>query len=118
RQPRQLDLFTALVRCISAQQVNLRWAVTTRRRLAESFGAQHEVHGHVIYTLEPGLLAGVAPEQIRALQLTTSKAHSIVAVAQAMVDGGLSLEALARLADDEVVARLSAIRGIGRWSAE
>jgi hypothetical protein len=37
RQIRQLDLFTALVRCISAQQVNLRWAVTTRRRLAETF---------------------------------------------------------------------------------
>jgi DNA-3-methyladenine glycosylase II len=37
RQIRQLDLFTALVRCISAQQVNLRWAVTTRRRLAEAF---------------------------------------------------------------------------------
>ncbi len=34
RQIRQLDLFTALIRCISAQQVNLRWAVTTRRRLA------------------------------------------------------------------------------------
>ncbi len=118
RQPRQLDLFTALVRCISAQQVNLRWAVTTRRRLAESFGARHEVNGHVIYTLEPELLAGVATEQIRALQFTTSKAHSIVAVARAMVDGGLSLQALSTLPDEEVVARLSTIRGIGRWSAE
>jgi DNA-3-methyladenine glycosylase II len=118
RQPRQLDLFTALVRCVSAQQVNLRWAVITRRRLAECFGVRHEVEGHVVYTLEPEPLAGVAPEQIRVLQFTTSKARSIVAVAQAMVEGHLSLEELALLPDEEVIARLTAIRGIGRWSAE
>jgi DNA-3-methyladenine glycosylase II len=118
RQPRQLDLFTALVRCISAQQVNLRWAVTTRRRLAERFGVRHEIEGHVIYTLEPERLAGVAPEYIRALQFTTSKAHSIVAVAQAMVEGRVTLDELAALPDDEVIARLMTLRGIGRWSAE
>ena len=59
RQIRQLDLFTALVRCISAQQVNLRWAVTTRRRLAETFGERHEVAGHVVYSLNPERIAGV-----------------------------------------------------------
>ena len=118
RQPRQLDLFTALVRCISAQQVNLRWAVITRRRLAECFGVRHEIDGQWIYTLEPERLAGVAPERIRALQFTTSKAHSIVAVAQAMVDGRVTLDELAVLPDDEVIARLMTIRGIGRWSAE
>ncbi len=37
RTVRQFDLLAALVRCISAQQVSLRWAVTTRRRLAEAF---------------------------------------------------------------------------------
>ena len=45
RQIRQLDLFTALIRCISAQQVNLRWAVITRRRLAETFGVRHTIQG-------------------------------------------------------------------------
>lgn len=118
RQPRQLDLFTALVRCISAQQVNLRWAVTTRRRLAEQFGVRHEIDGHIVYTLEPERLAGVAAEQIRALQFTMSKSHAIVAVARAMVDGHVGLDELAALDNQEVIARLIAIRGIGRWSAE
>src|SRR5262249_58698398 len=81
RQPRQLDLFTALVRCISAQQVNLRWAVTTRRRLAETFGTRHEVAGECVYSLDPARLASVDPAQIRALQFTTSKSEFIVAVA-------------------------------------
>jgi DNA-3-methyladenine glycosylase II len=118
RQIRQLDLFTALVRCISAQQVNLRWAVTTRRRLAETFGERHEVAGHVVYSLNPERIASVDSAHIRALQFTTSKSVSIVAVAQAMADAALSLEEFHRLEDEEIVSRLVTIRGIGRWSAE
>jgi DNA-3-methyladenine glycosylase II len=118
RQIRQLDLFSALIRCISAQQVNLRWAVTTRRRLAEAFGEQHRVDGETVYSLNPGRIAGLAPEQIRALQFTTSKSVSIVATARALADGDLQLAELEQLEDEEVVARLVRVRGIGRWSAE
>ena len=118
RQIRQLDLFSALIRCISAQQVNLRWAVTTRRRMAESFGVRYEVNGTTIYSLDPQRLATVRPEQIRALQFTNSKAASIVAVAHALADGSISLADLEQLSDQEVIDRLVTIRGIGRWSAE
>src|SRR5499427_4775705 len=55
----QSDLLTALIRAISAQQVNLRWATTTRRRLAEAFGEQHVVDGHEVYSLAPARLAEV-----------------------------------------------------------
>jgi DNA-3-methyladenine glycosylase II len=118
RQIRQLDLFTALVRCISAQQVNLRWAVTTRRRLAETFGQLHAVAGHAVYSLDPRKLAAADPADIRALQFTTSKSVSIVAVAQALADPSLSIEALLELPDEDVISRLVTIKGIGRWSAE
>ena len=118
RQIRQLDLFSALIRCISAQQVNLRWAVTTRRRLAEAFGDRHTVNGTIVYSLDPRRVAAVDPREIRALQFTTSKAVSIVAVAQAIVEGRASLAELAQLEDEQVIGRLTAIRGIGRWSAE
>ena len=57
--------------------------MTTRRRLAESFGVRYEVNGTTIYSLDPQRLATVRPEQIRALQFTNSKAASIVAVAHA-----------------------------------
>lgn len=118
RQIRQLDLFTGLIRCISAQQVNLRWAVTTRRRLAEAFGHRCTVDGEVVYALDPAVIAGADPISIRALQFTTAKSVSIVAVAQALAIGVVSTEILAALPDDEVIARLSSLRGIGRWSAE
>ena len=118
RQIRQLDLFTALIRCISAQQVNLRWAATTRRRLAEAFGRRQEVGGHVVHSLDPAAIAGVDPAQIRALQFTTSKSVSIVATAQALLKENLSVETLTDLPDEKVIARLITIKGIGRWSAE
>jgi DNA-3-methyladenine glycosylase II len=118
RQIRQLDLFTALVRCISAQQVNLRWAVTTRRRLAEMFGERHEVAGHVVYSLSPERIASVDAADIRTLQFTTSKSVSIVAVARALGDPALRLESFHEMDDEEIIARLVTIRGIGRWSAE
>ena len=119
RQIRQLDIFTALIRCISAQQVNLRWAVTTRRRLAEAFGLRFEIGNEVVYALDPARIAMVDPTRIRALQFTTNKSVSIVATAQAMVsDPDLSLDQLNLLQDDDVIQRLIAIRGIGLWSAE
>lgn len=118
RQIRQLDLFTALVRCISAQQVNLRWASTTRRRLAEAFGTRLEVAGQTVYSLDPARIGAVDPLQIRALQFTTSKSVSIVATAQALVNEKLTVDALADLANEEVISRLITIKGIGRWSAE
>ena len=118
RQVRQFDLFTALVRSISAQQVNLRWAATTRRRLAEAFGERHSVGPHVVYSLDPQRLAQVNPAELRALQFTTRKAEYIIGAAQAIASGSLSLEKLAALPDDEVIAQLTALRGIGRWTAE
>jgi len=113
-----LDLFGALVRAISAQQVNLRWAVTTRRRLAEAFGDAHTVAGETLYSLNAVRLATVSVTDIRALQFTTRKAEYIISAAEAVASGRLSLAELCALPDDEVIARLVALRGIGLWTAE
>jgi DNA-3-methyladenine glycosylase II len=118
RPVRQFDLLAALVRCISAQQVNLRWAATTRSRLAEAFGEPHRVAGHLVYSLRADRLAGTTVPQIRALQFTTRKAEYIIGAAQAVADGRLSLADLSALPDEEVIARLTSLRGIGRWTAE
>ncbi|WIG61626.1 MAG: hypothetical protein OJF49_004374 [Ktedonobacterales bacterium] len=118
RTVRQYDLCAALVRCISAQQVNLRWAATTRRRLAETFGEQHVVDGHTVYSLNPARLASASVEAIRALQFTVRKAEYVIGAARAVTDGTLDIATLDTLPDDDVIARLTDLRGIGRWSAE
>lgn len=112
------DAFTGIIRSISAQQVNLRWAATTRRRLAEAFGRPHWLGEHVVYSLEAERLAEVSVAELRALQFTTRKAEYITSLARAMAQGHLNLAALAGQSDAEVIACLMAVRGIGRWTAE
>ncbi len=112
------DLLTALVRCISAQQVNLKWAATVRRRLAEMFGRLHSVGEHSVYSLDPERLAALQIVDIRALQFTTRKAEYIINAARAVANGELNIANLAELPDDEVIAKVTAIRGLGIWTAE
>ena len=114
----QVDLFTALVRSISAQQVNLAWAATTRRRLAEALGERHDIAGEPVFRLDAGRIAAASVAEIRAMQFTTRKAESIIAVAEAIASGLVQQAHLAALPDDEVIEKLVALRGIGVWSAE
>lgn len=114
----QTDGLTAIIRSISAQQVNLTWAATTRRRLAEAFGQRHTLGPHVVYSLPVPQLATASVAALRQLQFTTRKAEYIVHLAQHIHDGSLDLDALALLPDDEVIRRLVSVRGIGRWTAE
>ncbi len=118
RSVRQSNLFGALIRCVTTQQVNLRWAATCRRRLAETFGELHRVGGAEVYSLAPDRIAELDPAKIRALQLTSRKAEYLVNIARMIASGNLTMEMLANAADDDVIARLSAIRGIGLWTAE
>jgi DNA-3-methyladenine glycosylase II len=113
-----LDPLTALVRSISAQQVNLCWAAEIRRRLAEGYGIRHRIGDEVVFELDATALADASVEDLRRLQLTTAKATSVIAVASAVVDGRVSLQALEPLPDEEIVVALTGIYGIGRWSAE
>jgi DNA-3-methyladenine glycosylase II len=112
------DPFAALVRSISAQQVNLRWAATIRRRLAERYGRRLAVDGRAVYRLEPRALAGVTAEELRGLQLTTARARSVIACARAAQAGELELGQLDRATDHELIEHLTGLPGIGRWSAE
>jgi DNA-3-methyladenine glycosylase II len=111
-------LLGALVRCISAQQVNLKWASTVRSRLAQRFGRHHRVGEHTVYSLEPGPLAALEVAAIRTLQFTNRKAEYLIAAARAIRDGQLKIESLAAMPDDEVIAAITAVRGLGHWTAE
>lgn len=112
------DPLTALIRSISAQQVNLRWAATIRARLAERYGTRHTLGAWEVWTLYAQPLADARLEDLRELQLTTAKSQSVIAVASAAQAGELQLSDLEALDDDGLIAHLTGLRGIGRWSAE
>jgi len=63
-------------------------------------------------------LAQASIAELRALQFSTRKAEYITTLATAVAAGTLDLTALREQPDAEVIARLTAIRGLGRWTAE
>jgi DNA-3-methyladenine glycosylase II len=57
-------------------------------------------------------------DRLRAVGLSGAKAASIHDLALKVAEGTVPLERIARLSDDDIVTRLSVVRGIGRWTAE
>jgi DNA-3-methyladenine glycosylase II len=102
--------FAALVRSITFQQLAGAAAMTIHGRLVAALDG----------TVTPEAVLGLSPEEMRAAGLSGAKAASITDLASKTLDGSVVLEPrrLARESDDEVVARLSSVRGIGRWTSE
>jgi DNA-3-methyladenine glycosylase II len=113
------DPFEMLVGAIAAQQVNLPFAFATRARLVRRFGRPRALDGVTVYAFpSPEAVAGAEVATLRAMQFSTRKAEYLIGLARAVADGALDFGALAEAPDDEVIARLTAIRGLGRWTAE
>ena len=107
---RTMSPFAALVQAIVYQQL--------------AGAAARAIHGRLIAALDGGVapeaLLGLSDETLRAVGLSSAKVRSLRDLATKSLDGAvvLSPRALARQSDDEVIARLSSVRGIGPWSAQ
>jgi DNA-3-methyladenine glycosylase II len=113
------DPFEMLVSAITAQQVNLAFAFAVRVRIVRAYGEPFAFQGVPVHAFPtPGALARAEVAALRRLQLTTRKAEYVVGLAREVAEGRLDLAALAREPDDAVIARLTRVRGLGRWTAE
>ncbi len=102
------DHFEALASAIVHQQLAGRAAAAiwgrVRTLAPDGFVAEH--------------LVSLGPEALRAAGLSRAKAAAMTDLARRVADGSLDLAEVARLDDEEVVARLGAVRGIGPWTAQ
>jgi DNA-3-methyladenine glycosylase II len=112
------DPFHALVRSISAQQINLAFASRIRQRLALHYGHRLEIGRQFVHVLDPEALASARVEDLRALQLTNAKARAVIATARAATARELRIDDLERMEDETLISHLTRLPGIGRWSAE
>jgi DNA-3-methyladenine glycosylase II len=111
RPPLAPDPFEALVTSITAQQVSLRAAFAIRNRLIRAFG---EPLGRSYGFPTRERIAGAEPAELVTLGFSRRKADYTVGLARSELD----LDALAALPDDEVKRRLTALPGIGEWTAD
>ena len=105
------DPFEMLVGAITAQQVSLFAAVAIRNRLVERFGEQV---GRVWAFPTRERVAAATEEELFSLGFSRRKAEYVIGLASSDLD----LAGLALLPDDEVKAELTALRGLGEWTAD
>jgi DNA-3-methyladenine glycosylase II len=103
------DAYGALLRSIVGQQLSTKAASTIYGRMLELFG------GHAP---TPKQLLKADPDKIRAAGLSRPKITYLRDLAQHVEEGTLELERLPELPDEEVAAQLTAIKGLGQWTAD
>jgi DNA-3-methyladenine glycosylase II len=101
------DLFAALVSSVIAQQISAKAAQTVWDRLEGELGS-----------VTAGAVCTTTLEDLQKCGLSPRKVGYVKGIGELVQQGHLDLEAIARLPDDEVVEALSALPGVGVWTAE
>ena len=102
------DHFSALVRAITGQQLSTKAAATIYARLAALMPGG----------VTPESLSALSDEQFRGVGMSRQKSAYFRDLSEKVLSGALPLDSLEAMSDDEVIAALTQVKGIGRWSAE
>ncbi len=105
--PKRHERFGSVARAIVYQQLAGAAAGAIWERVRQGLGGDCTATG----ILEAG------PEPLRAAGLSAAKTAAMLDLAERDLSGTLGLESLGRLDDDDVIARLVQVRGIGPWTA-
>jgi DNA-3-methyladenine glycosylase II len=104
---RHPDGFPGLLQAIVGQQISNQAAAAIWRRVAQLPGA-----------LEPAGLLELSDEALRGAGLSRPKVAHARSLATAFAEGRLSVAALASMEDEDAIAAIASVRGLGRWTAE
>ena len=107
---READIFCGLVESIVSQQLSTKAAATIYGRLRALMPDGGAPTPHAILPLSDEALRGVG--------LSRQKVSYVRDLSRRMIEGSLQTDAFAAMSDDEVVAQLTQIKGIGRWTAD
>jgi len=105
---RPADAYGALLRAIVGQQLSVKAARTIYERLLDLFGGT---------TPTPEELLAADPDALRAAGLSGAKVKYVRSLAEHVRDGELHLDSLEDMSDDQAIAELTAVKGLGQWTA-
>ncbi len=103
------DAYGALLRAIVGQQLSTKAARTIYLRVCDLFGGS---------TPSPEQLLEAGEEDLRGCGLSGRKVEYVRDLAVHVLDGELELDRLGDLSDEEAIAEIVAVRGLGQWTAE
>ena len=109
RRGRPQDAYGSLVRTIVGQQLSTKAARTIYGRVTDHFGGRPPT---------PDELLGTGDDPLRAVGLSRQKIGYLRDLAARVGDGRLDLAALHGSTDEAVAERITAVKGLGRWSAD
>lgn len=101
------DLLAALINSIAGQQISGKALATVWARLCDRLGE-----------MTPESVLDAGEDGLRACGLSGRKAGYMLAAARAVQDGTLPIHSLVDKTDEEVIKILTALPGVGRWTAE
>jgi len=104
-----MDLYGALLFQVAGQQLSVAATRTILARIEAMFGGQLPA---------PAQLLGVDPARIREAGLSWRKIATLRDLAERMSDGRLDPDVLSGLPDDELIAELTTVPGIGPWTVQ
>ena len=102
------DPYRSLLRSVLHQQLAGAAARAIEARLQAPYRGRYPA---------PAVLAAAGEPELRAVGLSRQKSATVKAVAAAFAEGRLDARRLRRMSDDEVTQAVTAIRGIGEWTA-
>jgi len=108
RRGRPAEAYGALLRSIVGQQLSTKAARTIYERLTGLYDGR---------TPTPEELVATDPEDLRGVGLSRAKASYLRSLAERVIHGELELDRLTELPDEEVIAQLTAVKGLGPWTA-
>jgi DNA-3-methyladenine glycosylase II len=103
------DRFGLLARAIISQQISTKAAASIGARLEQALGSGG---------LKPAAILKLSEETLRAAGLSAAKARAMRDLAEKVHGKAVPLDALHEMTDEEIIAALLPVRGIGRWTAE
>lgn len=101
--------FDAIARSIVSQQLSLKAAATIHGRFRELYEATGG---------EPRFVAAIPEQRLRDAGLSWQKISYIKDLARLVAAGELDLDLIDEMTDDELITRLTAVKGVGTWTAQ
>lgn len=117
--PHTATVFEALVLAVLGQQISTSVARIIRTLLIETFGPSGEFDGETYFAFpRPEAIWASSPAELHTMKLTQRKSEYVHGLSGSALDSALGLESLGGLTDQEIVQKLTALRGVGLWSAQ